>query len=1698
MEEVISVIPRTEHYLASSPPSDIIISGIPAFQHFAEECNLIRKFRYKGQFLVSEKEYMADIMILTGVLAPFSLRDKLGLRQRPATPTKGSSAETSAGTNHLRVLSLLRLRSSSPADRETSGSSQKPPERSSAANSYATKQHAKSYHGTEKDPLGLSVIYSPDITAKVDIIFIHGLGGTSQTTWSKNKDLELFWPQKFLPLEPDICQARIMTFGYNANFLQTNSSSVLEFAKGLLYDMKFAHDDSVDDLHIGQVPLIFVAHSMGGLIVKEAYLQGQLDPEYQQIIKAVTGILFMATPHRGSNFAAILNRILQVSIVSSPKDYVSDLVRNSFMIQKINDQFRHIAPKLNIVSFYETQPTPLPLNLNKIMVVERDSSILGYPGELSRALDANHHTICKYEGPKDPRYVIVRNYLKVQVAKLFLLSSLKESTRSMTIIESQELERVFGVTEPVDTDYLLFRDRWAPGTCGWILKNRIFCDWVHGQDKAGRLLWLTGSPGSGKSVLSSFLVNHLAEENRTCQYIFLRFEDQNKKSLNKMLRSLAVQISQDFPEFRHALSEMSTKLGLSSADPRAIWERVFKAILFKLDFREPLFWIIDGLDECDSPGKGIKLLSEVLDAPVPIRLLLTSRPTTEIEGEIRRLSPDKNYTLLTIGDRHDDYHTFIKQQLDSPDPDGELCRRLVETAQGSFLWIKLTIDRINRSYTDDAVERAFQELSHGMEQLYDRMADCFTEQSRSEQSISSNILAWVTCSFRLLTVSELLESLEPIISRIVNFQKAITDLCGGFVVVANSEMVTMVHQTAREYLIKPRDGFFIDERTAHQKLFLRCLDCLNTVGLRNKISNFTTSTFLDYAISSWGYHFENSDQESQLLVASLVNFLRSSNILTWVHAIAKSQQLHILLQTSIYLSSFVARRKEQMNVSTSSCSQLDLEFIEGWAIDLGKLVGKFGGQLLHTPDSIYKMIPPFCPANSMLHKQFVGRNNRYLRVTGFLPDWDDSLARLSFTRDFEATALVAEGDWIAIVSSSSINKSTVFLYSSTTYQEVRQINYGEKIRRISLNSLGTLLVTCGLLTTKIWDLRTGNCVTSAPNPVGRPRPQTLMFRQNDEALLIGTDDRRVWSLSLLSPNSCFEELFRVVETAATGGIANSPGCMSLSPDGQVLALGYRRRPLSLWDLESQELIRYCPDLGSVTQMIWHPYSGQLYGLMLHVGSQIFKWSANDEVPLALYMETSTITMSSDGNLLATGDHYGNVKLLSTADMSLLYQVVSQDPVIGLAFSTNNTQLYDIRPTYGNIWEPNILLKLSEPAAQLVEEASRSDYVSYFQSKALEGITVSIDPITALGSQKSGRLYCSGTRRGTIRLFDISRGLICELNRSPNFFSIQKIAWSSDEHYVCYADVSRTIFIDSVGYNPASGTAAIERVLKLPIKYLRDNIDDVVFQPESLLVLVCTVSAIALVSIELQAVIATQEVGKVSGKWVSHPGNDREILFINSHSVTVLAWSNLEKIGTIPLDFDKWKYFRIHSAADKHKLLDSHDNVPSSPATDILLTVDTLVLSPSKQSILLKFSTVDCHYYIRLLDISHLDTVAFQDSSNPQDEVNTQELIKDIELPPSLTNRLNRPLSFLGGTHGTGHTDVLLFLDCDSWVCTWSLSRSRDGLKSTSVDQSLAPGLGPSHKGKQAAAHDDMQLPTLHYCLPGDWSRMFQGLRVKSH
>ena len=322
------------------------------------------------------------------------------------------------------------------------------------------------------------------------------------------------------------------------------------------------------------------------------------------------------------------------------------------------------------------------------MILEKDSSVLGYPGETSKALNADHHGVCKYDSPRDPNYIAVRNALTSLVSKISSTSKPAKPLLSNRR-ESHDLKSLLAITEMPDVDYIFFRDQWTQGTCGWLLEENIYLEWLHAQNSVRSILWLNGRAAMGKSVLASYIINSLVEQGVSCHYFFVRFGDQKKRTLSLILRSIAYQIARSVPGFLQRLLQLVDEAAdFETADPRTIWERIFKSILFRMEEGQPLYWVIDGLDEANDPRTLIRLLSDIRLSSTPIRILLVSRKTSEIEASFHKIPTALNPGSISVEGHVEDLQYYIHQELrmsGSIDFKESIVHRIVKAANSNFL-----------------------------------------------------------------------------------------------------------------------------------------------------------------------------------------------------------------------------------------------------------------------------------------------------------------------------------------------------------------------------------------------------------------------------------------------------------------------------------------------------------------------------------------------------------------------------------------------------------------------------------------------------------------------------------------------------------------------------------------------------------------------------------------------------------------------------------------------------------------------------------------------------------------------------------------------------------------------------------------------------------------------------------------------------
>ena len=753
------------------------------------------------------------------------------------------------------------------------------------------------------DPTGLTVLYSPPQSPVADIIFVHGLGGSSHKTWSYDRDPELFWPQKWLPFEADTCDARILTFGYNANFLSSgpNSvSSISDFARALLFGMKFGRDQEKRDLNIGKVPIIFVAHSMGGLVFKRAFLSGLDNNDYKDIVTQIRAVLFLSTPHRGSNLAAVLNRILTVSIfMQSPKQYIAELEKSSPSIETLNEGFANHAAEIQIFSFYETLETSVG-RMKNMVILDTTSSTLGYPSEVKTPLNADHHGVCKFSSRENSNYQYVLSALQTLVSR-YKAAGL-HLHKANVVIDTKMIGKLLSATSAPEDDYTALLHRWKEGTCESVLSEPVFEDWLDYSQKSS-MLWLYGQPGSGKSVHAAFLIQYLISTDRSCQYFFFQHGISAKQTATDLLKSLAVQIAYTTPEYEKALRILSDDgLNLEKADAETIWSKIFSSTLFTIPRHAPVYWVIDALDESDAADLLLELFSSISSSQCPIRLLITSRRTPAVQIAFDRLSTSISLDAVFIDFNTDDIRLYATAEMEYMH--GEMAFKqiivdqIVDRAQGSFLWVRLAIQEIKRCHSRDEIKQALISIPTGMSPMYRRMEKTIKSLTRPiDISLARMILAWVTYARRPLHVHELLQALKPEHAKILDLSYTINQTCGHFVTLDSNNYISLIHYTAREHLINAAEiPFSLGPKNAHEELFKKTLSVFLRRSVRARLGPGPLPPLYSYAATSWSFHLSHSSREPREVLNMLTKFFTSSHayVLPWIQTLALLGQLKVL------------------------------------------------------------------------------------------------------------------------------------------------------------------------------------------------------------------------------------------------------------------------------------------------------------------------------------------------------------------------------------------------------------------------------------------------------------------------------------------------------------------------------------------------------------------------------------------------------------------------------------------------------------------------------------------------------------------------------------------------------------------------------------------------------------------------------------
>ncbi|KAK3941650.1 vegetative incompatibility protein HET-E-1 [Diplogelasinospora grovesii] len=1393
---------------------------------------------------------------------------------------------------------------------------------------------------------GLSLIQSAQESV-ADIIFVHGLGGTSWNTWCWEHDPDFFWPA-WLQDEEGLSNLRIFTYGYNANIRGPDTPlSILDFAESLLVGMRgYGYDGSEAERPLGSRPIIFLAHSMGGLVVKKAYTIGKIDDRYSQIIALVRGIIFFSTPHRGSSLAETLNRVLSVMVGLSKKVYVSELESNSTSIRDINRYFLPLCGPLQLVSLYETLSTRVSPGVKK-MVVGEDTGVLNYEKEIRFPMNADHHTVCKYQSREDENYRNVVSFLR-QITRNIHVEASSHSPSIHRLEASKTLEQILGIQEDPVEDLDKHRSQALTGSCEWLRSRESFIQWLSASDDQSRLLCLSGLPGTGKSTLAAMTIDHLQKSflDQSCQYHFFMESQPTKKSIAYCLRSIAFQLASTHRQFAERLIQLDQDMGdaLASQKAQTIWSKVFEGILFRMEFERQLHWVIDAVDEAETPPVLLRLLSQMQPLAC-IKVMLLSRPTKDIASIPTALNAVVRHDSISVADTIDDIrayvHCVVREALPVEESlQGAVTEQVISKAEGSFLWTHLALDTLRDNWhTHGDIESAMSTIPKGMASLYHSMVLAIESQDPKPKEMARRILTWAACGFRPLKVAELQVALQPEFKGFANLRNTIIQICGNFVRLDN-DTVSLIHSTARQFLITPYRGEpeLIPFNAGHESLAIACLRYLSDDRWRSILfkveeSNlaaqndrlapiFEDYSFLKYAVNNWAYHVRHSPPDSSILLQHLKLFFGKQHVLTWIQAAALSRNLPNLPQTARFIKLFLKTRRTKKKdpylrslTSPEEDSFQDgfqdgeVTFLQRWSVDLIRLLGKFGMNLAQSPSAIYKHVPPFCPHNSIISETYARQGRSLVQVSG-IPSkgWDDNLARLSVGQDETASKVRCAGTYVlALVSTSG----TIVVWSAETCEELRRLEHEEYVVLMEVNEAGSMVVSSGRFTLRVWDIATGrqlHCIDKDP----RARPMYVSFGKLDTELVVAYDDCAVVWYDLTSSTESRRVLVYIAEDRHRG----CPRLFTLSPDLTRVAIAYRGRPVFVWDLlgpSNQQPRRFicaadetrwnisAADAFNAPEVVaWHPDGDSIY--ILYQDTTIVHWHLiEDEQIEHPKTEAREMVISIDGSFLLTSTNSGSFSVWALPRFNLIYRLQSEEFVRDLTFSPDAQRIYDVRGSICSVWEPDALVRPDDleehpdGLSSIFDGSLMSEAISEPVSEPVFSQDGNRSLITALVCANDDHFFCCGRDDGTVTIHEMATGKkVKKVMSHDTTAEIIALDWSPSRKYLVSADDMGEIVCKRLRQKDGGTNGwAVYPVFETCTE---ETVTQFLFSLDESLLLIGTASEDQIWNLKTKSMLCKRQktMATRSGKWMNHPFDPEHLVYVvDLDQMCVYKWADFE-------------------------------------------------------------------------------------------------------------------------------------------------------------------------------------------------------------
>ncbi len=409
------------------------------------------------------------------------------------------------------------------------------------------------------------------------------------------------------------------------------------------------------------------------------------------------------------------------------------------------------------------------------------------------------------------------------------------------------------------------------------------------------MLWVSADPGCGKSVLAKYLIDDVLPSTgtRTTCYFFFKDDFEDQKSLESALRCILRQLFHQRPallsdKIIRKVEADGDKLFASS---RNLWNIFIDAI--SNHSTEEIVCVLDALDECEEKGRAqlvaaLSKLYSIESSKSNLKFLLTSRPdmnigrdfqplkagqptihlSAENEVEVEKISHESD---LVIKKRVEELSIRLKLR---PEEKQLVEHELTTVTNRTYLWVHLVFDVIKNCVviTEGNLRANIQSLPKTAYAAYDKILRNSSDVDKAKKLLHIVVAADRPLSLREIATALAIDEhdrsyrdleLEPE----ARFRQTVRAIWGLFVVIIDSK-VYLLHQTAREFLIRPpsfQSGsttlkwqHSLHPAESNKILAEICMWCLFSTDFKTP-NGKDPPILLDYSAKSWAAHFRRAD-----------------------------------------------------------------------------------------------------------------------------------------------------------------------------------------------------------------------------------------------------------------------------------------------------------------------------------------------------------------------------------------------------------------------------------------------------------------------------------------------------------------------------------------------------------------------------------------------------------------------------------------------------------------------------------------------------------------------------------------------------------------------------------------------------------------------------------------------------------------------